>query len=230
MTYSIPMRVMLLIFLFFLNFNALGWSERGNGGNSIICNDSAKNKFYDTYEAEYRYNLKPDYPFSHRECYDDTSCFNLSLTIARELINRIPDYNLHFKEFMLAKLRRFGTEAAFLDDIELLPIDDMGIAFIPKGCSLHQTVIQKNPHFPDDKRYIISNDLWRKLTPQHQAVGIIHELLYYYAGVITRPPENSESIRYLNAFIISGEISNLSEAEFTKLHMRVFTKASSKND
>lgn len=209
--------------MLFFSFNALAWSERGNGGNSIICNDSTQNKFYDAYEAEFRYGFKPNFPYPLKECYDDIGCFNLSLTIARVLINRIPDYNLRFKEFMHSRLRRFGAEATFLDNIILLPIDDMGIAFIPKNCSLHQTVIQREPRFPGDKRYIISNDQWKQLSPQHQAVGIIHELLYFYAGFINRPPSNSERIRYLNGFIISGEISNLNIEQFSELYIRVFT-------
>lgn len=217
------MKIMLWCSLLCLSFNALAWSERGNGGNSIICDESTKNKFYDAYEAEFRYGFKPNFPYPIKECYDDIGCFNLSVTIARALIDRIPDYNLRFKEFMHSRLRRFGAEATFLDDIILLPIDDMGIAFIPNGCTLHQTVIQREPRFPGDKRYIISNDQWKKLSPQHQAVGIIHELLYFYAAFIKRPTKNSERIRYLNGIIISGEISKLTVEQFSDLYVLVFT-------
>ncbi|MFP5385562.1 MAG: hypothetical protein ACLGHN_05745 [Bacteriovoracia bacterium] len=217
------MKLALVVILYSLSLQLFAWSERGNGGNSIICDDSKQNKFYDAYEAEFRYGRKPVFPYPQRECYDETSCFNLSVTIARDLINRIPDFDTRLKVFMHQKLRSFGDESNFLDNIVLLPIDDMGIAFIPRNCKLHQTVIQREPRVPGDKRYIISNDQWKKLSPHHQAVGIIHELLYYYATHIQRPIKNSEGIRYLNGIIISDEISNLNEQQFMELYHLVYT-------
>ena len=214
-----------------LSFNTLAWSERGNGGNSIICDDPSQNKFYDAYEAEYRYGLKPVFPTPERMCFNQATCFNQSMAIARILINRIPDYGENLlKEFMKSNLSHFKDEVNFLEDIVLLPINDIGITFIPKNCKLHQTVIQKQPRFPGDKTYIISYDQWKKLTPNHQAVGIIHELLYSYARSIKRKLNDSEGIRYLNGLIISGEISKLDRARYYELYSLIFSENTYHNE
>lgn len=216
------MKIFFLYSMLCLSFNALAWSERGNGGNSIICDDPSQNKFYDAYEAEFRYGFRPVFPNPDRVCDDEIVCFNQSIELARVLINRIPEYDFRLKEFMHSRLRRFGDETNLLNNVVLISIDDMGTAFIPKNCKLHQTVIQKQPRFPGDKRYIISNDQWKKLTSNHQAVGIIHELLYYYSIYMKRSLQNSEGIRYFNGLIISGEISKLSSKEYSDLYNLVF--------
>ena len=217
------MKVFFLFSLLCLCLNALAWSERGNGGNSIICDDPSQNKFYDAYEAEFRYGLKPVFPDTRRKCAGGLSCVNLSMRIARVFIDRLPDDADHLKKFMNSRVRRFRDDANFLDNINLLPIEDMGTAFVPKNCNLHQTVVQKPPRFPGDYRYIISNDQWKDLSPNHQAVGIIHELLYLYAGHMKQKIEDSEGIRYFNALIISDEISKLSTKQYAYIYRTVFS-------
>ncbi|MCM2349026.1 MAG: hypothetical protein NDI69_03330 [Bacteriovoracaceae bacterium] len=216
------MRIFILLTLLGFTLNAMAWSERGNGGNSILCENPADNKFYDAYEAEYRYGLKPIFPKIGQACHDDSSCLDQSIAIARNFIGRLPDTNHSLKKFLLEKLNKFKAEINLLDGIELFPVNDMGIGFIPKGCELNQTFIQKRPIFPKDKRYIISNDVWKLLSPHQKAVGIVHELLYYYSVSLSRIPDSSEKIRYLNALIISGEITSYTSIEYLNVCYLVF--------
>ncbi len=205
------MKRLLLCSLLCFCFQALAWTERGNGGNIIMCDDPSQDKFYDAFEAEYLYGLKPRFPHS-----------NTSLSVARSLIDRIPEAGHRLKVFMSHRLSQFESEASFIDNVILLPVNDIGVTLVPKNCTLHQTIIQREPRFKGDKRYIISNDKWKRLTPEHQAVGIIHELLYSYALHLKRPGTTSELIRYFNALIISGEISSFTNNEYYDLHLLVF--------
>lgn len=198
------------------------WTERGNGRNIILCENSSQNKFYDAFEAEYLYGLRPVFPFSTRSCDNEESCLKLSISIAQSIINQIPEAGHRLKVFMHYRLNSFVNEAIFLDNVTLSPVNDTGITLIPKNCTFHQTIIQREPRFKGDKRYVIANDKWKKLPPEQQAVGFLHELLYSYALHLRREGTNSELIRYFNAILISGEISRLNNDDYYELHLLVF--------
>lgn len=216
------MKSIFFVSMLCLSLEAYCWVERGNGGNSIICDNPLENKFYDTYEAEFRYGLNPIFPETELACSDERSCLDQSINTVSILIDRLPRYYVNLKEFLYSKLAIFVEEANFLDNIILLPVDDIGTAFIPKGCQIHQTVIQKEPKYQSDKRYMISNDQWKKLSPNQQAAGILHELLYYYAITMGGSLQSSEGIRFFNSLILSNEIKNFSKKEYAHLYLKVF--------
>lgn len=203
--------------------NAQAWSEKGNGGNSIICKDPSQNKFYDAYEAEFRYNLRPIYPEKKEACTTDLQCLAVNKMIAKAMLKRLPDFEPKaYKKYLLNRLETFDLEASFLEGIELIPTDDVGIGFIPKDCTLHQTVIQRKPIFSKDSYYLISEDYWKQLDNKQRAVGIIHELLYGYYAFVSINPVSSERIRFMNALIISGEIGTYDQKKYTKLLNQVY--------
>lgn len=206
-----------------ISLNSWAWTEKGNGGNSVICERPERNKFYDAYEAEYRYQLKPIFPIPDQSCTTTFDCLEKSISVARLLLQRIPKEPSELKNYLLERIEHFSSEVNILDDIILMTISDTGYGFIPRGCQLHQTVIQRPPIFPTDKRYIISNDFWKLLPPNQQAVGIIHELLYSYLLTFTANPTSSERIRYLNTLIISGEIERMSQEDYLKTLRLVFS-------
>lgn len=55
------MKLLLISLSLVMSFHALSLTERGNGGSSLLCTESRKNSFYDSFEAEYRYGLKPNF-------------------------------------------------------------------------------------------------------------------------------------------------------------------------
>ncbi|WPU63725.1 hypothetical protein [Peredibacter starrii] len=222
-------RIISLIFLFSVTLNAWAWSERGNSGFSIICEDASQNQFYDAYETKFRYGLDPIFPQVNQECSDRASCLEVSLQIARELLNRLPadprnrfNKNVGIKKFALERIESFTKEANFLDNIEILPINDAGIGFIPKNCDLRQTVVQRVPLFKHDKRYIISNEYWDQLNIQQQAAGIVHEILYGYYGYIQNEAFSSEMVRYFNSLVLANELKSLTEEEYRLFLNRVY--------
>ena len=201
--------------------NAWSYNERGNSGFSLICDNPDKTQFYDSYEAEHRYNLKPVYPENRDFCDTDSQCLATSMRIARRFLQRLP-VDSHLRQYALARLANFTIEINIKEDIEILPVNDVGIGFIPKGCKLRQTIVQRQPKFPEDMRYIISKDYWDLLSIQQKGVAIAHEILYGYYAEIKVEPVSSENIRYLNALIISGKIESYSPAKYKKVIEQVY--------
>ncbi|WP_408096743.1 hypothetical protein ACJVC5_17035 [Peredibacter sp. HCB2-198] len=223
------LRITLFISLFSFALNAWSWSERGNSGFSIICEDPSQNMFYDAYETEQRYGLTPIFPEVNEECSDEASCLGVSLNIAKELLQRLPAdpknrFNKYVgvKKFALERIETFTKEANFLNNIEILPVNDAGIGFIPKNCSLRQTIVQRVPLFKHDKRYIISNEYWNQLDTKQKAVGIVHEILYGYYGYIQHESLSSEMVRYFNSLILADEVKTFTEEEYRLFLNRVY--------
>lgn len=209
------------IVLLSLALNAWSYNERGNSGFTVICDNPEDNKFYDAYEAEARYNLKPVYPEFGERCEGEAQCLAAAMVIARRFLQRLPA-GAKLKQFAMARLGNFIMEVNIKDKVEILPIDDVGTGIVPTGCELRQTIMQREPKFPEDMRYVIANDYWKLISTEQKAVGIVHELLYGYYAFLKIKPDSSENVRYLNALIISGKIESYDPVKYRKLLEQVY--------
>lgn len=209
-----------------LQLHAIG--RVGNGGNIIVClkpgssecygRDLHEGAFYDTYEADVRYKIKP------LSMYPAATAPKVALEYALKLITPIQKYDQELYARLSFFLRDFYNEANFVEGMQLMPIPDTGISFIPYQSELRQLVVQREPIAPQDKRYVISLDLWEMMSKADQAHAILHEVFYRYALEQKHEVESSEYIRYFNALVISGEVSKLSQDEFQKLVWTIFAK------
>ncbi|WP_408096739.1 hypothetical protein ACJVC5_17015 [Peredibacter sp. HCB2-198] len=205
-----------------LAVNAWSYNERGNSGFTLICDDPQDNKFFDAWEAEHRYGMIPDYPEVTSECYTTSQCLASALVVARKFLKRLPE-KTDIRDYAFYRISNFMAEVAIKDNIVIIPVDDIGTGMIPKNCTLRQTIVQKEPIFEEDRRYIISNDYWKLLTTEQRGVGIVHEILYGYYSILKIKPINSEKVRYLNALIISGKVEEMSPASFQKVMNQVYS-------
>lgn len=202
------------------------WAERGNGSDVISCGDLiGRSMLYDVYEADKRYRLKPDFPGSYKGLLlprGPEQTLERALDIAQQLIDRLQTLDPDRWQIYSAWLSNFKSEASFIENMELFDVPDTGIGFIPKYCELKQLVVQREPIFPQDRRYIIAMDHWARLDETHAAAAILHELLYREA--FNRHPEvkSSEAVRYLNALIMSGEISKYTKDQYYEILKFVF--------
>lgn len=199
------------------------WAERGNGGDVIVCQKDG-HTMYDAYEAQERYGLTPRYPSVTPAPEGDPVEEKWAMTaeIAQKLIDRLMNVDRLRWEKYSAWLQTFRAEARFVSNAELFDVPDTGIGFIPPGCELKQLVIQRDPKFPHDRRYIIAMDHWLWLEPQDAAAGVIHELLYREVATLRPEVRTSEALRYFNALILADEIAKLTPAEYRDLTDRVF--------
>lgn len=199
------------------------WADRGNGGDVIICQKDGYS-MYDVYEAESRYGLTPRYPSVTLVEEGDPVEEKWAMTteIAQKLIDRLKNVDRPRWEKYSSWLQTFRAEARFVSNAELFDVPDTGIGFIPPGCELKQLVIQRDPKFPHDRRYIIAMDHWFWLEPQDAAAGVIHELLYREVAAQRPEVRTSEALRYFNALILADEIGKLTPTEYRELTGRIF--------
>lgn len=205
----------------------------GNGGNIIVClkpgsaqcygRDLHEGAFYDTYEADIRYKIKPLSMYGN--VVDPTSAADYAL----KLLQPVGGYDKEMAKTLSSYVKSFFGEANFVPGIQLLPIPDTGISFIPYHSELRQLVVQREPIAAHDKRYVVSKDLWDLMSNADQAHAILHEVFYRYALEQKHEVESSEYIRYFNALVISGEVSKLSQTEFQNLAWSIFAKGYSPN-
>lgn len=200
----------------------------GNGGNVIVClkpgsgecygRDKHEAAFYDTFEAEIRYKIKPLSMYYY--VVDPSSAADY----AARLLQPIFKYDKEMANVLNSYIASFYADANFVAGIQLMPIPDTGISFIPYHSELRQLVVQREPISALDKRYVISKDLWDLMSNADQAHAMLHEVMYRYALEQKHEVESSEYIRYFNALVISGEVSKLTQKEFEDLAWSIFAK------
>ncbi len=163
----------------------------GNGGDVIDCQDvMIAPRLLDYYEMEQMRGIPID--ISINATLDETM---------QILLQRIAIVNPILSETFRINYENFNKEAAFVPNATLVDIPDSKHVAIPKGCDVKQIVIQQAPKMPKDKRYIVSKDLWDRMSARDRAGLIMHELIY--REVLDRA-ENSIAVRYLNAIYATG--------------------------
>ena len=214
------------VFSFFVSLQAMAIGRVGNGGNIIVCLKPGislcygrfgyTGAFYDTYEAEVRYKIKP---LSMVEgAQDPVSAKEYALKLIQPLYN----YDQDLANNLAHYISTFEADANFVAGMQLMPIPDTGISFIPYNSELRQLVVQREPISPLDRRYVISADLWALMTKADQAHAMLHEVIYRHALESSPSVSSSEYVRYFNALLISGEIQKMSQKEFDDVKWSIF--------
>lgn len=203
------------------------WTEKGNGGDAVICLDTSKNQMYDAFEAEIRHGLSPQFPPSLAE---DTSAMpgysgfqdlDEALRIAGIIIDRAQQTDLSLHKKLKTALLLFRNRVRFVAHTNLIDVEDMGMAFLPNDCVIRQLVIQRRPIFPSDRLYTIALDYWKTLNIQNKAVAISHEVLYTVA-LSSRKMESSEAVRYFNALLLADKLKDLEKEDYRNLYDMTF--------
>lgn len=207
---------------------AVSWTEKGNGGDIVVCPNSSQNKMYDAYETEVRHGLRlvlPSAPESEAindATYTGFEDLDESLKVAATILNRVRGQDQELYAKFLERHTKFKKQVRFLANTDLINIDDGGIVFLPRGCELKQLIVQRQPKFPADRLYTVALDYWKTLSIQQKAVAIVHEVLYNEVLSASRAVKTSESVRYFNALLLSDTLKSLNGDEYKILKYQVF--------
>lgn len=212
-------KLFILVLLFSLDLAAIG--RVGNGGNIIVClkpesgqcygRQGYTGTFYDTYEADIRYQMKP---LSMADNFVEPAS---AVDYAIQLLDSVKKHDFELATELIGFVEKFESEANYVSGIVLLPVPDTGISFIPYSSELKQLVIQTEPLTAKDKRYLISADLWLSMTTADQAHAILHEVLYRFVLHATPDIKTSDNVRYFNAYVISGEFNRMTKNEYNQV-------------
>jgi hypothetical protein len=141
-----------------------------------------------------------------------------SLELEKKLVlvtNRLAAISPSLASFITKEYTKFWKDVQFLDNVILNDIPDSDHLYIPKGCEIQQIAIQRKPEFAEDKRYFVSNDLWKTLNSDNKFALVLHEIVYNIA--IENGHENSRRARHLNSLLLSDKIINYKGIKFAEL-------------
>ncbi len=191
-------------------------SGAGNGGDAVVCRDKNDKIFsaelLDFYEAKKLRNIIPKVVSPEKSFEENLeSLFDTLATISpvRARIYR-------------GWYETFESEANRLRDTTLIDIPDSGHLAFRNGCKVEQVVIQQEPLYPEDKIFLINEDIWDELPSDSQAGLILHELILKETIITSKKignktPINSLDVRYFNSLIASEKIAEYSLKEFNEL-------------
>lgn len=190
--------------------HAAGGNGAGNGGNVVVCQNRVADEdleLLDFYEARVFRGIDQDPSLSTGS----------SLDIVRSVLDRLARISPQRAERLIAQASTFAEDSLYLPlGTHLEEIPDSEHLGFPDNCRIKQLVTQRTPQFPEDKRYFINTDLWKKLDERNKAGAILHELLY--REVLDRfDVTNSVGVRYINSILWSSKFSKMRDHEFNDL-------------
>lgn len=201
-----------LLFLSWTSWNSAALASGrtvGNGGNIVLCKISDKEYSYellDFYESRVMRHIQPDF-------------FELGKNIDQKMdiiLKRLEKLSPERARLYRSYYASFLSEVQWIQEGGLNTIPDSDhIISPPPGCLVRQTVNQSQPLLPYDKRYFVDQEVWDHLDDNQKTGLILHEIIYREALSIGHV--NSVSTRYLNSFISSSQMDQISVREFNKL-------------
>ena len=204
------MKTLFLIVFFISTFSFAGPHIIGNGGSGLVCDQSSKfnTQLLDVFEMGLLLNLKAE--------YDSKNNYK---TLALNFIERLSIFSRIDMNQLKSWVKTFESESLFLDEVELVAVEDSVYYALPMGCLLQQAVIQKEPSLPGDQRYIINNRLWRQFDDLSKASLIIHEVIYrlFIINFGSYENQNSLSVRRTVSFVVSNHLKKLTSSEIFDL-------------
>lgn len=164
---------------------------RGNGGGVVVCRDGQGKilsaEILDFYEARELRHMQHDFGPA-------TSTYMEKVKYVLERRRQVaPVRTIQWGKWADS----FESESTRLSNVELELINDSLIQAWPRGCKIEQIVIQHVPKFPEDRRYIVNQDLWLALNEENKAGLILHEVIYREA--ILYGHEDSVATRYVSS-------------------------------
>lgn len=180
----------------------------GNGGDVVFCPGEKGITLLDYFEAETLWQIKLDLgEGDYRQ-----KVINVLNRLQKISETRAKLYKKWFEEF--------EQNARFIPNIVFQDISDSSHVGIPHGCRIEQVAIQRTPQFDEDRRYLISKDIWDQLDEDSKAGLILHELIYREA-INEFDHTNSIPSRYFNAKISSDQIENWHQQDLYQIYLKL---------
>ena len=179
-------------FVFILSLSqSHSWAgnEVGNGGDAVVC--PSKVEILDYHSAyEEGLHIPNDEESSH-------------IVLFEKVTTQYSKVDIKLAQYLQRMIKKRAEQLIFKEEIVLEDIKDSKHLSIAKGCSLKQMAIKKKLT-NGDERYIIDQDLWKRLSSTHKAGLLIHEYLYSYFAHLGE--KDSRKVRLLNAWIMANYI------------------------
>ncbi len=188
-----------------LSFSAVAGDKGGNGGDAIVCPD--KVILLDYHEMNQRSMV-----LSLSGSSMDEKVADVIAKITQVDPDRAHLINFYANE-LLRDIRKYDqgqatTNINFTDDV-LSDVPDSMEVSIPRGCVKEQLVNQREPVFPQDRRYTIAKSFWDRMDVEQKTLTVLHES--WYRTLLLEGAQDSRVARYLNALFASNEVFSFEE-------------------
>lgn len=182
---------------------AYAGDSRGSGGYIIVCKNpetsELKVELLDFYEGR-------EFRGFELEFGDEAVSWMDKIEYVLGALGEVdPKRALRYR----AEARRFKTEAIWKANIQLVPSGDSFHLALPENCTAEQAVTHREPVFPEDYRYLVSDKWWSLLDENGRAGLILHEILFRE----TREHGQTDSVRarYFNSLLCSTRFKEFDE-------------------
>lgn len=181
-----------------------GGGAVGNGGGVILCPPSSNNpvELLDYFEARKLRNIS----------IDIDSMSGTWKEKAQAVINRLGKQSQLRQKIYSSWLATFENEMMILAGVEFNTVPDAMNIGIPEGCKYAQAAVQISPQFSGDRRYYISESIWKQMSESQKAGLVLHEIVYREA--LSYGHSNSVATRYFVGLISSAKIAAMSFPQF----------------
>jgi hypothetical protein len=170
-------------------------SSTGSSGNVVECKPTLNQKknivrLLDFYEHDLAPKIEGDDPYK----------------IAENTLTRIATISPALATQYRERLQTIRAEIELKANVKLSSIDDSHHLFRPsqKNCKIRQVAIRRRDPIGDEKRFLVSKDLWDRLDPVNQAGLLVHEIAYEHLSKLGE--EDSSKARKINAMLFSGKM------------------------
>ncbi|MCB0384741.1 MAG: hypothetical protein KDD43_05050 [Bdellovibrionales bacterium] len=178
---------------------AFGGNQVGNGGDAIICGD--KVSLLDYYEAQARDKLEIGLENGKDH-----------LAIADKTIDRLKRLNPQLHRQYKRVLQKIEGRLRFIDKANFRDVKDSFELAVPKGCLLEQMAIQREEG--GIKLIHISKSLWDRLSQEHRAGLVLHEIIYEHFVFLGET--DSVKARKFNSLISSKTFPKYTKEKYLK--------------
>jgi hypothetical protein len=199
------MKITILAILIFLSLSSkvLAQNRVGNGGDVIVCSETAKKSkvdLLDFYEAEGK-QIESTKPYAE---------------IVKGRIDFLKQLSPDLGRQYLERWLKVQKDVDFRSDIELVDVKDSNHLFEPtdKRCQLKQIAIRRNITSDNQKRFIVSLNYWKQMQAVHQAGLLMHEMIYEHFFQLGE--NDSVKARAFNAFLFSPDFEKANPDDLWK--------------
>jgi hypothetical protein len=178
------------LFVFLLGSHLHANNKVGNGGDVIVCGETSE--LLDFYEVLISKETKETDPYK----------------IAQAQISKLEKVAPTLFRQYSRRLNELPQEIDFKSEVQLEDVQDSKHLYLPdpKKCKIHQIALRKNTILKGEKRFIIQNNLWKNLSPLHQAGLLTHEIIYEHFFKLGE--EDSLKARKFNAYLFQTPTLN----------------------
>lgn len=195
----------LIFAILFLSSGAHAGNRVGNGGHVFFCPKSGKIQALDFFST---YGF--DGPKIAGGEKDEVKIAAARLEKLKPLAEKI---HKQYSE----RLKTIKEDMDFRKGERLVLVEDSLHAVEPedKDCEQYQLIIRKGTLEKGEKRFVVNDTLWNKLSPVQKAGMLTHEIIYEHFAALGET--DSGRARRLNAHLYSAKIDSQTSGQFWQM-------------